>query len=439
MEKIIFSKNYKQLNIDRLSYDLSKEIINIENIHNNLKKTQKCSECDTNLPIKIKKFKRIDEQVNLSDIDNTFGRCDCGKRHLDIIMTHVLKIMKTEKVKLREYNLRNGPVPLLTPLTNNPHNIYLKNDSLIILHDNLTRDIAEIILEEVSEIKGVLKGNPKDTVGKLDANSEENSYKILKGNDIRCDIIQTPMGKIAINKVQHLSYIEFPNTSESKIVSICNYLKSKNYSKEEISKLKVLDGTCGNGTLGIFLLKLGVKEVVFNDVWKPSTIMTLVNLEANGFKMIKERFNQNKSEKWIEDSLNKVDFRNNIYSNKNNWNNKNNRNNKNNSYNINDNYNINEGYNRNNSRNYNTKSKNRDKNLKIIKNNYENFEISIGKNFRIYNFSLEELYYKLKSYEFNKNSENKEFDICILDCFPQVNTDEIKKIAEKIAVDILVI
>lgn len=390
MEKKIFSKNYSRLNLDRISYDLSKEIINTENIHNSLKKTQKCPECEINLPIKIKKFKNIDEQVNLCDIDDEFGRCSCGKRHLDIIMTHVLKIMKDEKIELRNYNLRNGPVPLITPLTNHP-NIYLKKNSMIILHTALTKHIAEIILDEVSEIKGVLKGNSRETVGKVDSNCEETSYKILKGNDIRCDIIQSPLGKIAINKVQHLSYIEFPNSSENKIINLCNYLKSKNYSREEISKLKILDGTCGNGTLGIFLLKLGVKEVVFNDIWKPATIMTLVNLEANGFKMIKERFNKNIFElKSDERLLPKTKI---------------------------------------------TKEKTR----KIEGYNYENFEMSFGENFRIYNLSIEKLYSKLKNYEFNKENKDKEFDICILDCFPETNTRPIQKIAEKIAIDVLIV
>jgi hypothetical protein len=65
--------------------------------------------------------------------------------------------------------------------------------------------------------------------------------------------------------------------------------------------------------------------------------------------------------------------------------------------------------------------------------------MSFGENFRIYNLSIEKLYSKLKNYEFNKENEDKEFDICILDCFPETNTSPIQKIAEKIAIDVLIV
>ncbi|WP_243684195.1 hypothetical protein [Methanosarcina barkeri] len=48
---------------------------------------------------KIKKFSPLAEQINLDEIDNDFGSCKCGKRHLDIVMSHVLKIMINEGIK----------------------------------------------------------------------------------------------------------------------------------------------------------------------------------------------------------------------------------------------------------------------------------------------------------------------------------------------------
>lgn len=370
----ISSTDYNANIFDKLGYDFSNELTTEKNIFNILNKREKCLDCDKNLPIKIKKFKKIEEQIELNKIDNEFGRCHCGKRHIDIVMTHVLKIMKEENIELKRFNLRNGPIPLLTPMTNQMKGEYIEKDSLVILHSKLTKNVAEKILKEVSEVKGVVKGDSKKTVGIIDSKSEENIYELVGGNDFRCDIIQTPTGNIIINKIQHLSYLEFPNSIENKIMKLCNYLKTKHYTKKELSNLKILDGTCGNGTLGIFLLKLGVKKVVFNDIWKPSTMITSINLESNGFKTLERDYHHEST-------------------------------------------------------------------------------ISLGNNFKVFNFSIEDLIEKKygKRYENNyqKNNYNKngcnekeyyenEFDICILDCFPNANIENFKVPAKIVAKDVFI-
>ena len=64
-----------------------------------------CKDCKTE---KIKKFSPLAEQINLDEIDNYFGSCKCGKRHLDIVMSHVLKVMIDEGIKDKKANLRNS-------------------------------------------------------------------------------------------------------------------------------------------------------------------------------------------------------------------------------------------------------------------------------------------------------------------------------------------
>lgn len=54
-----------------------------------------CTDCKTE---KIRKFSPLAEQINLDEIDNHFGTCKCGKRQLDIVMSHVLKIMIDEGI-----------------------------------------------------------------------------------------------------------------------------------------------------------------------------------------------------------------------------------------------------------------------------------------------------------------------------------------------------
>jgi hypothetical protein len=135
---------------------------------------------------------------------------------------------------------------------------------------------AEKIVKEVREVKGVLKGDARKTVGIKDSDSNPHVYELLAGCDLRCDIIQTPYGALGIYKYQHEIHIEFPTVASPKIEILEKALK-------DYDKPSVLDCTCGPGTLGITCLKAGSPKVVFNDIWRPAIEITLINLEANGF------------------------------------------------------------------------------------------------------------------------------------------------------------
>lgn len=232
-----------------------------------------CSDCKAE---NIKKFSPLAEQIDLDKIDNHFGNCKCGKRHLDIVMSHVLKIMINEGIKDKKANLRNSCVPLVTP--GYPTNFvpYLPEDSLVILSNEMDKSCAEKIVKEVREVKGVLKGDMRKTVGMKDSDSNPYAYELLAGCDLRCDIIQTPYSTLGIYKYQHEIHIEFPKVESPKIGILEKALK--NYDMPA-----VLDCTCGPGTLGITCLKAGARKVVFNDLWNPAIEATLINLEANGF------------------------------------------------------------------------------------------------------------------------------------------------------------
>jgi tRNA G37 N-methylase Trm5 len=232
-----------------------------------------CDDCKTE---KIKKFSPLAEQINLDEIDSNFGSCKCGKRHLDIVMSHVLKVMIDEGIKDRKANLRNSCVPLVTPGYPTNSVPYLPEDSLVILSNEMDKRCAEKIVKEVREVKGVLKGDIRKTVGIGDSNSNPHVYELLAGCDLRCDIIQTPYGTLGIYKYQHEIHIEFPKVESPKIEILEKALKDSDMPT-------VLDCTCGPGTLGIACLKAGARKVVFNDIWNPAIETTLVNLEANGF------------------------------------------------------------------------------------------------------------------------------------------------------------
>ncbi|MGB9928075.1 MAG: 50S ribosomal protein L11 methyltransferase [Methanosarcina sp.] len=232
-----------------------------------------CKDCKTE---KISKFSPLAEQINLDEIGPHFGSCKCGKRHLDVVMSHVLKIMIEEGVKNKKANLRNACVPLITPGFPTNFIPYLPEDSLVILSNEMDKKCVERILKEVKEVKGILKGDMRKTVGIKDSDSNPHVYELLAGCDLRCDIVQTPYEPLGIYKYQHEIHIEFPKIESPKIEILKNALKT-------FDRPTVLDCTCGPGTLGIACLKAGAQKVVFNDLWKPAIETTLINLETNGF------------------------------------------------------------------------------------------------------------------------------------------------------------
>ncbi|RXA19764.1 methyltransferase [Methanosarcina sp. MSH10X1] len=232
-----------------------------------------CNDCKAE---NIRKFSPLAEQINLDKIDNHFGSCKCGKRCLDIVMSHVLKVMIDEGIKEKKANLRNSCVPLVTPGYPTNSVPYLPADSLVILSNEMDKSCAERIVKEVEEVKGVLKGDIRKTVGIKDSDSDPYVYELLAGCDLRCDIVQTPYGTLGVYKYQHEIHIEFPRIEYPKIEILSKVLK-------DYDKPAVLDCTCGPGTLGITCLKAGARKVVFNDIWNPAIETTLMNLEANGF------------------------------------------------------------------------------------------------------------------------------------------------------------
>jgi hypothetical protein len=226
---------------------------------------------------KLKKFKALKDQLNLEKLNAKSGLCICGKRHLDQVMAHTLKIMMEEGIREGKSTLRNTCTPLLTPAYPTTSPPYIPTKSMVILAEGMTKKCAERIINEIPEIKGVLKGDIKQTVGLKDSNSLPHVYKLLAGCDMRCDIVITPYGPLCIYRNQASVHVEFSKPVSPKVEELKKVLK-------HYKNPTVLDCTCGPGTLGITCLKAGAKRVIFNDLWYPAAKMVLLNLEVNGFK-----------------------------------------------------------------------------------------------------------------------------------------------------------
>lgn len=233
--------------------------------------------CEDCVDPQLKKFKALEDQLDLRLINANFKRCKCKKRHLDAIMAHTLKIMIEEGVRGERSTLRNACTPLITPGYPTISAPYLSDDSLVILADDITGTCASRIVNEIPEIKGVIKGDINQSVGIKDSNSVSNVYKLLAGCDMRCDVVQSPYGPLCIFRKQAEIHVEFSKPRSPKMEVLKKFIA-------KYDAPKVLDCTCGPGTLGIACLKSGARRVVFNDLWYPAVRMTLINLEVNGYE-----------------------------------------------------------------------------------------------------------------------------------------------------------
>lgn len=244
-------------------------------IDSKFKSLQECENCRD---VRIKKFSPLKDIIDFEDYDGDYMRCECGKRPLDVVMSHILKIMIESHIVPENASLRkNSPVPLFNFYYSTLNPQFIPKKSLILLHSDFTSDVASKLIEEVPEVECVLKGSPQILAGQVDKDSKINHFEILSGDDTQINVMRTLLGdRIVIVKNQSRHHIEVAMTSEEKLVRLHNYLE-----KNDIAKGVALDGMCGLGALGIYLLKFGFEKVIFNDI-NPEMIEALKNnLEIN--------------------------------------------------------------------------------------------------------------------------------------------------------------
>ena len=257
-------------------------------IDEKIKSLKECEKCQD---IQIKKFSPLKDLVDFETLTGEYMRCECGKRPLDIVMSHILKIMIEEEIVPEKATLRrNSPVPLSGFYYSNLNPQFIGEKTLILLHEDFTPDAASRLMDEVPEVKCVLKGSPRDTVGQLDKRSGINHFEILEGDDEQINVMRTLLQeKIVLVKNQSKHHIEVAMTTEEKLVRLHNYLNNNG-----IKKGTAVDAMCGLGALGIYLLKYGFERVIFNDI-NPEMIDALKNnLEINdisqGYEIHNEAF-----------------------------------------------------------------------------------------------------------------------------------------------------
>lgn len=242
-------------------------------------KIKSLNECENCVDVQIKKFSPLRDLINFDDYGGEYMRCQCGRRPLDVVMSHILKIMiECEMVPEKATLRRNSPVPLSDFYYSSLNPQFIQKDTLILLHEDFTPEVASKLINEVPEVKCVLKGSPRNVAGQIDKDSPIAHFEILEGDDTQVNVMRTLLDeKIILVKNQSKHHIEVAMTTEEKLLRLHNYLKNNG-----IKKGVAVDGMCGLGALGIYLLKYGFERVLFNDI-NPEMIGALKNnLEING-------------------------------------------------------------------------------------------------------------------------------------------------------------
>ncbi|MCL7414792.1 MAG: hypothetical protein M8349_01850 [ANME-2 cluster archaeon] len=211
------------------------------------------------------------------DINAGTLRCgSCGRRPLDAVMGHGLSIMQEHGDREEDAGLARAGTPLIArgfPIMYPPR---LGPGSIILIADDIGQAAAEDIVDRVPEVKGVVlrTGDQAQSVGILDSTSKPHEYTLLAGCDMRCDVVQTAFGELAIYKNQSKIHIEFDNRHKMDILGKLDH-------QGLLAGRVVVDGMCGPGTLGLMAMLAGARMVVFNDAWRPAIENVLLNLEVN--------------------------------------------------------------------------------------------------------------------------------------------------------------
>lgn len=209
-------------------------------------------------------------------IDSASGRCGkCGKRHLDVVIGHVLTLLKKNGLFPDDAALKEVGTPLIAFGYQVPYPPRLGNQSLVLIMDSVTKELAGKIIAQVPEVKGVIRrtGLQSQSVGILDTDGIPHTYELLAGCDMRCDVVSSSFGELCIYKNQSRIHIEFNNTKIRKIEQL--------YLQGELDGTVVVDAFCGPGTLGLLSVLAGARAVILNDAWLPALKNAILNIRAN--------------------------------------------------------------------------------------------------------------------------------------------------------------
>jgi hypothetical protein len=224
-----------------------------------------CAECSIRI---------LDKRAPLPSLE--YGQpCSCGKRFIDEVFAHMYVVMVEERdLKPTDPLIAVGS-PLVHPGYAMDRPPFLPLKSLTLLTSAATKKTAKRLIEEVPELRGVIKReNFIPGIASPDIDSVPRVYELLAGCDVRADIFPLRTGPLVMYKQQSRIHIEFPRGGYPKIRAVEQQVGNPpaNY---------FVDACSGVGTLGLTAACLGVSHVVLNDAWYASAFWSAFNLEVN--------------------------------------------------------------------------------------------------------------------------------------------------------------
>lgn len=152
---------------------------------------------------------------------------------------------------------------------------FLPHKSLTLLTPSARKKTAERLMEEVPELRGVIKKeNFIPGISGPDTESVPRTYELLAGCDVRADIFPLRTSLLVMYKQQSRIHIEFPRGGYPKIRAVEQHVKNPPVPY-------FIDACSGVGTLGISAACIGVPHVILNDAWYASAFWSAFNLEVN--------------------------------------------------------------------------------------------------------------------------------------------------------------
>jgi hypothetical protein len=201
--------------------------------------------------------------------------CSCGKRFIDEVFAHLYDILVREGIFSGKEPLKAVGTPLVHPGFPTTSPPFLPEKSLVLLSREADKDIAARMLEQVPELRGVVRyGDFTPGVIDPDLLLPPRKYDLLAGCDVRADIYPTTAGPIVLFQQQSMIHIEFPRFFNPKIQAVESRIRT-------LTPQWFVDPFCGTGKLGLTAARMGVPHVVLNDSWFAAAFWSAFNLLIN--------------------------------------------------------------------------------------------------------------------------------------------------------------
>jgi hypothetical protein len=201
--------------------------------------------------------------------------CHCGKRFIDEVFAHLYDILVRRGLFSGKEPLKAVGTPLVHPGFPASGPPFLPKKSLVLLSREADRDAAGNMLEEVPEIRAVVRhGDFTPGVTDPDLTAPPRTYDLLAGCDVRADIYPTAVGPIALYQQQSMVHIEFPRLFNPKIQAVETRVRA-------LTPQCFVDAFAGTGKLGLTAARMGVPHVILNDSWFAAAFWSAYNLSVN--------------------------------------------------------------------------------------------------------------------------------------------------------------